>query len=402
MSLPVRAFVVAVVATLLPVTLAVVLDDASAAPREPEARRPAVASTQQPVPSYPEPFRPVWGPVFNNPMGGVGAQRRILNYVVKVVDGVPRGGTIRVSMYVFNDRAVWNALNRALDRRVRVRIVLDGHDSPPPADEMRERIGSDPDAPSYLVDCEKSCRGETGVNHQKFFMFSSSAGIRHVVLVSSGNMTSGNVDEEWNDLFSVAGSKPVYDTFDGVFEQLKLDRPVARPYVEAEQRAFSQGFYPARGIDSGGRDPWLDYLDDVSCRGALRGGLGGRTRIRVSMSAMHGDRGRTGARRLAALAGDGCDVKVIFGASSGEGVRTILTKGGVSWRLSSHRGLRSHQKMLLINGKIGTDGMATRVYTGSLNWTDSAVNRDEVVLGVKGERSMKLYAQNWYYMWQHG
>lgn len=402
MPLPVRAFVVALIATVLPVTLAVVLDNASAAVREPEARRPVAAGPQQPAPSYPTPFRPIWGPIFSNPMGDLGAQRRILEYVIKVIDGAPRGGTIRVSMYVFNDRSVWRALKRALDRRVRLRIVLDGHDTPPPADELRERIGSDPDAPSYLVSCEKSCRGETGVNHQKFFMFSSSAGVRHVVLVSSGNMTGGNVDQEWNDLFSVGGSKPVYDSFDAVFEQLKLDKPVSRPYVEAEQRSFSQGFYPARGIDNGGRDPWLDYLDDVSCSGAARPGLKGRTKIRVSMSAMHGDRGRSGAHRLAALAGDGCDVKVIFGASSGEGVRTILTNGGVTWRMSRHRGLRSHQKMLLINGKIGDDSLATRVYTGSLNWTDSAVNRDEVVLGVRTLHTMRLYTQNWYYMWRYG
>ncbi|WP_109506122.1 phospholipase D-like domain-containing protein [Nocardioides speluncae] len=403
MSFPVRTFVVALIATVLPITLAVLIDDANAAPRQPEARRAAVAIPAQPVPSYPKPFRPIWGPVFNNPMGDLGAQRRILEYIIKVVDGAPPGGTIRISMYVFNDRSVWHALNRALDRGVRLRIVLDGgHDIPAPAERLRAQVGDDPRAVSYLVECEKSCRGELGVNHQKFFMLTSSAGVRHVVLVSSGNMTGGNVDQEWNDLFSIAGSKPVYDAFAGVFEQLKLDQPVARPYVEAEQRTFLQGFYPARGIADGGRDPWLDYLDNVSCTGAARPGLKGRTKIRVTMSAMHGDRGRIGARRLVELQKAGCDVKVIFGASSGKGVRSILTGGGVIWRLSSEKGLRAHQKLLLISGKIGDDPLATRVYTGSLNWTDSAVNRDEVVLGVKGERTMKLYAQNWYYMWRFG
>lgn len=407
MSFSVRAFVVALIATVLPITLAVVLDDASAAPRQSETRRPVaspeVASPAQPVPSYPKPFRPIWGPVFNNPTGDLGAQRRILEYVIKVVDGAPPGGTIRVSMYVFNDRSVWRSLKRALDRGVRLRIVLDGDASPPPpADELQERIGSDPQAASFMVGCEKSCRGETGVNHQKFFMFSSSAGVRHVVLVSSGNMTGGNVGQEWNDLYSVAGSKPVYGSFGAVFNELKLDRPVARPYIEAEQRSFVQGFYPARGIPDGGRDPWLDYLGGVSCTGAARPGLRGRTKIRVTMSAMHGDRGRRGARRLVALREAGCDVKVIFGASSGKGVRGILTRGEVTWRMSSKKGLRAHQKLLLISGKIGDDSLATRVYTGSLNWTDSAVNRDEVVLGVKNLRTMQLYAQNWYYMWRYG
>ncbi|WP_109506120.1 phospholipase D-like domain-containing protein [Nocardioides speluncae] len=382
-----------------PVATVLTLALLSLIPAAPAGTEPSPVIDQAgPAPS----FRPAWGPVFNDPLGTVAEQRRILAYLVRTIDAAPAGAVIRVAVYGFSDGPVARALHRAADRGVRIRMVLDSSRRSKPALGLQRRLGNNVRAASYVVFCNHSCRGTTGGNHTKFYLFSEAGGVADVTLVTSANTVGETVDNQWNDLFSVAGASPVYDSFARVFEQMKHDEPVPRPYVEAHQASYLQGFYPAPGAGRTAPDPWLDYLDPVRCTGAKRAGLGGHTRIRVAMSAMHGGRGLAGARRLVALRRQGCDVKVIFGAAPGGEVRRVLTAGRVPWRGTRHRWVHTHQKLLIVNGVIGRDPWATRVFTGSHNWTDPAADRDEVVLGIKGARTARLYTQNWNYVWRRG
>lgn len=343
-----------------------------------------------------------WGPVFNDPLGSVADQRRILTHLAAVIDATPPGAVVRVAVYGFTDGAVASALHRAADRGVQIRMVLDSSRRSRPALGLQQRLGNNVRADSYVIFCNRSCRGTTGGNHTKFFLFSEAGGAADVTLVTSANTVGETVGEQWNDLYGVAGATPVYDSFVRVFEQMKYDEPVPRPYVAAYQQSYLQGFYPAPGAGRTAPDPWLDYLRPVRCGGAKRAGLGGHTRIRVAMSAMHGRRGLAGARRLVALRQQGCDVKVIFGAAPGDDVRRVLSAGRVPWRGARHRQVHTHQKLLIVNGAIGSDPWATRVFTGSHNWTDQAADRDEVVLGIKDARTAQLYTQNWNYVWRKG
>lgn len=368
---------------------------------------PAAPAGAEPSPvlgeAWSAPGNPLsWGPVFNNPLGSVAEQRRILTYLAAVIDATPSGAVVRVAVYGFTDGAVASALHRAADRGVQIRMVLDSSRRSGPALGLQQRLGNDVRADSYVIFCNHSCRGTTGGNHTKFFLFSETGGADDVTLVTSANTVGETVGEQWNDLYGVAGATPVYDSFVRVFEQMKYDEPVPRPYVAAYQASYLQGFYPAPGAGRTVPDPWLDYLGPVRCNGAKRAGLGGRTRIRVAMSAMHGGRGLAGARRLVVLRRQGCDVKVIFGAAPGDDVRRVLSAGRVPWRGARHRRVHTHQKLLIVNGVIGSDPWATRVFTGSHNWTDQAADRDEVVLGIKDARTAQLYTQNWNYVWRTG
>lgn len=368
---------------------------------------PAAPADAEPSPALDEArsgqgIRLSWGPVFNNPLGSVAEQRRILTYLADVIDATPPGAVIRAAVYGFTDDAVARALHRAADGGVQIRMVLDSSRRSEPSLRLQQRLGNDVRADSYVVFCNHSCRGTAGGNHTKFFLFSEAGGADDVTLVTSANTVGETVDEQWNDLYSVAGASPVYDSFVRVFEQMKYDEPVPRPYVAAYQESHLQGFYPAPGAGRTAPDPWLDYLDPVRCNGAKRAGLGGHTRIRVAMSAMHGSRGLAGAGRLVALRRQGCDVKVIFGAAPGDDVRRVLSAGRVPWRGTNYRRVHTHQKLLIVNGVIGSDPWATRVFTGSHNWTDQAADRDEVVLGIKDARTAQLYTQNWNYVWRRG
>lgn len=365
----------------------------------------AAGEVEQPVRTYAVPFRPIRGGVFNNPLGTSEEQRRVLAYVVKTVDATPNGAVIRASLWALGDRALLWALQRAHARGVDVRMVIDGHRESEPALELQSALGSDPSASSYLVFCKSSCRGERGQNHTKFFMFSESGGKEAVTLVTSANATGYNVDQLWNDLYSLPRSRAVYDTFFRVFEQMKRDTPVSPSHVsETTARGFLLNFYPfpkATDVD----DPTLRILDKVTCLGATDGtGVGrkGRAKIRIAMSAWHGNRGLAAARQLAALQERGCRTRVILGSGSGKGVRTILTSGGIKWRMSSHKKVHTHQKLLLISGVYEKNTHARRVFTGSHNWTDRSLLRDEVVLGIPGRRAHRDYEANWTFIWNNG
>jgi hypothetical protein len=386
----VRTVLATTVATVLATTLVATTLVIATAPARAQAPAAAVAAK-----------RPAWGPVFNNPLGGEAAQRRVLDHVIRAVDATPKGAVIRVSQWAFGDRALMWSLIRAHERGVFLRMVIDGHRVSKPSREVAARIGTNRRKKSFIVHCERSCRGERGQNHTKFFQFSKTGGREAVTMVTSANATGYNVNQLWNDLYTVF-ERDVYDSFRRVFEQMKWDRPRDPSYVRQSFPRYEVRFYPFPGVTDR-TDPTLRPLNRVGCRGATgAAGHKGRTVIRVSMSAWHGARGLAMARKLGELSRAGCGIRAILGSGSGEGVRDTLTRNGIAWRRTRHKHVNTHQKMMLIRGVIGGDTSAYRVFTGSHNWTDSSTHRDEVVLGTRRAGAVRRYEQHWVFMWQNG
>ena len=177
-------------------------------------------------------YTPTTRAMFNNPLGSELAQRRLVRHLVRSVDSTPRGGTIRWAVYSFADGAAADALLRAHQRGVSVRLLFAGKNVYPPMRRVQKALGSNPRARSFAIFCDKSCRGTRGEMHAKFFSFSRVGRAKQVVMVGSNNLTRHNTDEQWSDLFTVADGGAYFTVLRDWFEQAKYDRAVADPYID--------------------------------------------------------------------------------------------------------------------------------------------------------------------------
>ncbi len=103
---------------------------------------------------------PIEGPTFNDPTGTEDQQMAIMDKIVKAIDGVPRGGTIRMAMFSFTIEKFADRLIAAHKRGVKVRMILDDHDTFPAWERMEKQLGRNPRASSFAVKCRGACLTE--------------------------------------------------------------------------------------------------------------------------------------------------------------------------------------------------------------------------------------------------
>jgi len=152
----------------------------------------------------------------------------------------------------------------------------------------------------------------------------------------------------------------------------------------------------------------MKRLSKVRCHGATGPtGVGDRTLIRISMYGWNGTRGRYLADRIAALSRAGCDIRVIHSDGGGYVVNK-LRSSGVRVRTASYDRNRNgnvdmytHQKYMILSGKFGTGKPSWQVWTGSQNWSDIALNGDEVVMRIPRRGAFDDYKKNFDYIWTH-
>ncbi|HET6563658.1 MAG TPA: phospholipase D-like domain-containing protein [Marmoricola sp.] len=360
-------------------------------------------------------WEPQGGAVFNNPKGPRAAQYKIVNAITRAVQGAPRGSTILMSAYMFDNGGTYNALMRAHGRGVHVQMVLDSaHARNGRTHRLAARFNRDnergpqpgrwgPDQ-SFLVFCQQACRGANGYNHTKFYAFSRSGTADDVVMVSSSNPNAGGAIKGWNDMY-VAKRKPrLFEGFARVLAEMAEDSPNDgdRFMQFREGNALAQ-FYPKRT----GAHPVMADLNRVRCRGATGGaGVGGRTAIRVSMFRWNRKWGKRIAQKLVSLADNGCRLDIIYGAPSRE-LRLYLTDAARrSARISlwdsrfdpngnGEVNLRVHTKYLLVSGVHGGDRSSWRVTTGSQNWGASLRTSDENTITIDDRAVHAAYVRNW-------
>ena len=140
---------------------------------------------------------------------------------------------------------------------------------------------------SGVTRCVSSCRAPRGIAHSKFFLFEQTGAAHRVVMNGSWNATDLATDSQWNDLYTVRGDAKVYGAFAAVFDEMYLDQQVADPHRTTRAGKRRVAFFPFQ--PAGARDPVLDQLAPVACRGARN--TGGRTRIRIAMTSWIGGRG---------------------------------------------------------------------------------------------------------------
>lgn len=351
-------------------------------------------------------WTPVTGATFNQPLGTPEQQQRVHALVNRTIDAAPRGSAIRVAVFSFSEKSTADALLRARDRGVAVRVIFDDHTIYEQEARLRRLIGSDPDARSFVLFCSHACRGTTGDMHDKIFTFSRAGSARDVTMVGSNNMTSFNAQHQWADVYTAANNATIYDAYSQLFGRLKkarLQAAYARTsgYYETGHNRWRASFFPL-GPTSPAADPVMRTLSQIGCTAGRGAGVDGHTKVRISQHAWFGDRGRYIAAKVAALSRAGCVVQVIPGISVGQGVRDTLKQAGVALATVRHRSARTHQKVLTISGGYAGSRTAQVVFTGSHNYTDHALGCDDTIFMVKGAAAYAQYSANFEDIWQHG
>jgi hypothetical protein len=362
---------------------------------------PAVAPALQQVAA----FTPRTGATFNRPIGTRAEQDRVHALVNRTIDAVPRGGTIRIAVFSFSEKATADALLRAKARGVRVRIVFDDHTIYPQEARLRRALGHDAAASSWVLYCSHACRGTGGDMHDKFFLFSNAGGARDVTMVGSNNMTSYNAEQQWADVYTVANNERLYTTYVDMFSQLRTSRlsssRTTAAYSEVGHGRWQAQFFPAPSVTPSS-DPAMRTLSKIGCTAGAGTGRDGHTLVRISQHAWFGDRGRYLAQKVADLSRAGCLVRVIPGKSVGDGVQDTLRRAGVAIARVRHGSVHTHQKVLTVSGGFDGNPRAEVVFTGSHNYTDRALTCDDTVLRIAGATAYEQYAANFRDIWRHG
>jgi hypothetical protein len=358
-------------------------------------------------------WTPSTGAVFNRPIGTSLEQRAVLAHVNRAIDATPRGATIRFAVFSFADKPTASRLIDAHKRGVKVQLIFNGHKAYKQERRLQRALGTNRNKRSFAYFCDRSCRGDRGQMHQKTFLFSRVGSAERVVMVGSNNMTRNNVINQWSDIYTVVDDPALYWTFDGMFEQLRADRPLARPFIDSSVNEYGPTFFPHPG-SSQYDDPVYDALSSIECLGAAEGfgtetgndadadGVLDRvTKVRIAQHAWNGMRGRYLVHKVADLHRSGCDVKVMLGVGAGRVVKHVLENQGVPTSYGETN-KKTHQKLMFVSGSVAGDPASTVVWTGSHNWSDKALKRDDVLLRIESDEAVRQYDANFEDLWTNG
>ncbi len=359
-------------------------------------------------------YTPVTGATFNRPVGTTAEQRAIFTHINNSIDATPPGATIKFAVYSFAEKATATRLINAYQRGVNVQLIFNAHTVYPQEQRLQAALGKNPAKRSFAMFCDNSCRGDKGNMHQKVFLFSKAGQAENIVMVGSDNMTRNNAVNQWSDVYTVAGDAAMYFTYSGVFDQMKLDRPQLTQHIAATINGYGPEFYPYPRVTQA-NDPLYLALSKITCLGAADGfgtettvdsdgdGVMDRvTKLRLSQHAWNGDRGIYLAQKVAELKRSGCDVKVIYGVGIGRVVKNTLIRAGVPMSAGTVKGKRTHQKVFFVSGVYDGDPASTHVWTGSHNWSDGALRRDDAVLEVSTPEAFAQYDANFEDIWANG
>lgn len=351
-------------------------------------------------------FTPTSGVMFNNPLGAGTDQRTLVDFLIANINASPKGSLIKMAVFSFADPSVADALVAAYQRGVRVKLVVSGDRNFPAVRRAQKVLGTDANKKSFAIACVGSCRGPKGGQmHAKYFSFSDVGTAQFVTVVGSVNITEYNAQRQWNDLYTVANDKTYYMAYNRWFNQLKKDLEVV-PSFRRRVAGLNQIEMTPMNL-AFTADPVLDAMSRIRCLVPMveidptypDPTAVVQTRVLLSAHAWNGERGKSIAFRVAELARSGCAVQVLYGVGTGSAVTSILAGGGVVLNAGTHQGIRTHQKVMIVQG--GFDGLprTSRAWTGSHNWSDRALNRDDLIVQIGDPAYADQYVYLFDQMW---
>lgn len=354
-------------------------------------------------------YTPPSGVHTNNPLGDRTHRRAIMRQVIRTIDSAPRRSQIKVASWNIRSDAFVAALIRAHRRHVGVRVLLSRGNATRGnpnlgvnrLERALRRFGNKTRHPflrSRLKKCVSSCRGQSGIAHSKFFLFSRAGNARYIVMNGSFNATDLASSNQWNDLFIVRGRARLHAEFADVFAQMWRDHPVSQGFRTRNIGPLTTMFYPYTGRNTG-TDPVLKELDRVRCSGA-RNTRGGHTKIRIAMTSWFGPRGKLIASRVRQLQEQGCNIRIIYAVMGNEVSRILRYRGArpvprrhivQDFNADGVYDRYLHTKVMTIKGGYGDDRRAFVTLNGSANWSPAVLASDEAVIRVEGRHILQRY-----------
>ncbi len=339
-------------------------------------------------------------------------RRKLLEHIIKSIGSTRLKQRIRIISWNIASRGFVDKLVAAHKRGVSVRVLMargkaegngNFHRLRKALKAQRPRGNRLPDRfRSWMRVCEQSCRGKRGIAHSKLFLFSKVGRARRVVMSTSANATEVAVNFQWNDLYTVTGSKPIYKGFVDAFAESSQDKPVRRAYREYHGKDVVGYVYPWKGANARG-DRVMTELKRVTCVGARGGtGVNGRTRIRIAQDAIINDRGIAIAKILRTKWENGCNVRIVY-ALMGRQVLGILrhtSRGRVPIQQVvsdfDNDGVYDrylHSKAMTVSGWYRKDRSARVAWQGSENWSGLAKLSDEQGFMIRRGGAEGVYAR---------
>ncbi|HEY0095938.1 MAG TPA: phospholipase D-like domain-containing protein, partial [Archangium sp.] len=221
--------------------------------------------------------------------------------------------------------------------------------------------------------------GAAGNMHTKMFTFSQTTapnGVAYpyVVWFGSSNLTYSSGPDAFNNTITIYDAVTLYDGFNANFSDMWNRRHyTSNDYYDS---ASGRGYYQANPADAyaspeavGQTDTIVTRLNDVT--------PDANCRLRIGMAFVTTGRPDILAQVKRYRAG-GCAVWMVVGGDSTDGISmpqsvyNELLDAGVAIRRKD----KVHDKFFLVYGKYGTS-YAYRVYTGSQNWSQDALNENE-------------------------
>ncbi|GIE33691.1 hypothetical protein Ait01nite_067360 [Actinoplanes italicus] len=378
--------------------------------------------------------------VFNDPAGTKAEQNAIFKQVARLIDRIPAGGELRMSMYHLNPPVTANTadapdiverLKRAHERRVAVKIVVDQASNGFAAvTDLRNVLGTDDTRESFIVSCDdyyKVPRGCIGTrsyawpspggtvpayNHNKFIAISqltldTGRVVPGVVFQASANMTPWDAEEGYNNSLTLE-DPALYGVYLKYHKDLVSARhsAIGNPnyYTDSGNASAHRAFFFPRqeasgeAFTGGTTDPFVNTLKAVACS-YEEAGVKRQTDVRVMM--LDFNRWPV-AQELLRLRKAGCWVDVVA-TNISDGVKDALTDGTTkvqttrcNWKLAQDLDIRVHHKYMLIDGPVSGNS-TPRTYTGSHNLSWSALRQaDEALLRVAGRATHTDYLNNFW------
>jgi phosphatidylserine/phosphatidylglycerophosphate/cardiolipin synthase-like enzyme len=339
-------------------------------------------------------YRPKAGVLFNSP-----GDFAVNDKVLRAIRHSQRGAKVRVMTWNFSSWTFVRALREAHERGVSVRVIMArslAHEQGPNGayrtlKRALKKQHRKQEMRSWFRVCTNSCRGRGGSMHAKTYLFSKTGRQEKVVMSSSANLTGAAGANQYNDMYTVRGSRKAYAGAIKMFNQAARDRPAA-PFTY--RAGPVTGWFQPR---PGRKDLVMEMLRQVRCKGARGAGINGRTSIRIAQDVILGKRGVRIARQLRELNQRGCNIRLVYSQL-----------GGTIWRLlrwiprnhlvqdrdgDGAYDVYLHMKAMAISGNYGGKHDARIVYQGSENWSGLASISDEQGLIIERDGVERAYGK---------
>lgn len=323
---------------------------------------------------------PVWSH-FANPTAG--RDYTLITELQRLIDRAPAGSTIKGAIHSLSIDSVAEALLRAQQRGVTVMIVIDGKNAPSadPAIATIKQLTNH----KFCTNTSggKGCISTSadGDMHTKMFTFTATtdptgAARGNVSWFGSANLTYATGTDAFNNTITVYGDAALMNGLNANFSDMWNRRHyTGDDYYDS---ASGRGYYQATAADVYASPEGANQTDTIATR------LNDLTpnancRLRISMAAITSGRPKVVDVVKAYRAG-GCNVWMAVGTDSAGGIamtRSVfddLLAAGVAVRRKDN----IHNKFFLAYGSYGGT-YQYRVYTGSQNWTQDALNENDEI-----------------------